>query len=263
MKKYLYLLKFKDNIHTKIGISSKNNNRILHLNKLYNLNLEESYIITTDKSKAIFSLESELLCIHESYSNEFTDKDGFTEIRKNLNLLEIIDYIKTKPITLGYQVHKYNDIFNISSIYSTETKIKKGNKEYIVRDSIEITKPKRKVKYSEFDKEDRKVLLKWNEEELKIFYKNFENFFNCIKPNIITIEYDIQNIFKIKFKNSSKDYLLSQKLRYNFENENTSFYIGVFYMSGTREGIYEVMFSFEYAHLIDKFDNSIIEKLKS
>ena len=45
MKNYLYILPFKDKKHFKIGISSNNHSRILHLNRLYDIDLENSFIV--------------------------------------------------------------------------------------------------------------------------------------------------------------------------------------------------------------------------
>ena len=110
MKKYLYLLPFRDKPFFKIGISSNNESRIGLHHKNFNINLEESYIIESTNSRIITLLERELLCCFPISKWDNTLKiDGYTEIRDLEYLEETINIIKNKHINFGIKISKYYD----------------------------------------------------------------------------------------------------------------------------------------------------------
>ena len=244
MKKYLYLLKFNDGIHSKIGISSRNDSRIKHLHSIYNLNLKESFIITTDKSRAISSLESELLCIYDKNCDNFIGLDGCSEIRKDLDLNEIINFIKAKPKSLRYKINNYFEVFN---------DIKLSNKK--VKDT----------RYNNYPKEERKLLLKWDYETLNKFYKEFFNFISFLESgNLISIK-SKDKLFKIEFNDGyCKKEDLTDKLGCNLENNGLYIRIGVVSHNFNKTTlIHSVIFDFTYTYIIPSFNTEIITKLCS
>lgn len=125
MKPHLYILPFNDNQFLKIGISlSDNFNRINNLSKIYDINLNNAILISSDNAENIKLLEKNIkTIINETINpdNRYYGKDGHTEIRKVKYLNDIIELInKFKPI-LNLQELKYN-IQYAKKIQNTKTK---------------------------------------------------------------------------------------------------------------------------------------------
>lgn len=106
MSDYLYILPFKDKKHFKIGISSNSYSRIFHLDKIYNIDLDNSFIVHS-KKRNIALLERELLMIFEQDDVDNFLTDGHTEIRNVKYLNECLELIQNKHQNLVYRIDKF------------------------------------------------------------------------------------------------------------------------------------------------------------
>jgi hypothetical protein len=107
MNTYLYLLPFKNSDHFKIGISAKNFTRIFHLNNIYDFDLEQALIVTSENSKIIKILERELLSVFSTQIEEFKGMEGGTEIRDKTYWHQTIDLIESKNKYVNIAVQKF------------------------------------------------------------------------------------------------------------------------------------------------------------
>lgn len=169
MESYLYLLPLKSGKVFKIGISSKNLNRINQHNSTYGIDLENSYIIQA-QSKVIRFLEIELLCLFPPCSiEELLYKDGYTEIREIVYLKEALKYILDKPKILNIEISSLKT-FIVNNKHSKPKKNK-----------IEVFNPK----YF-YDKGEIFfiTLSKLFKEDYNITYMRYENGDFYLKMNI-------------------------------------------------------------------------------
>jgi hypothetical protein len=88
----LYLLKFKNGTHYKLGITNQLElNRIKHLDDLYDIDFENS-VIYYGLKRDIQLVETYLKkLIPEIYNNPYKSKDGFSEIREIKSFDKVID----------------------------------------------------------------------------------------------------------------------------------------------------------------------------
>ena len=109
---YLYILPFNNGGHFKIGISSNNYNRIRQHNSTYKINYSKSLVVQASRDN-VRNLERILLSnIPPTVSDEYSGKDGYTEIRDISYLatcLDDIDYFKSR-LNLHIQSLKEEDI---------------------------------------------------------------------------------------------------------------------------------------------------------
>lgn len=106
---YLYLLPFKDGVHFKLGISKNLDIRVKNHANNFDLDLDNSLIVSAKKSVFITSLEQELLLKLDK--TDFTSFcDGYTEIRYMQDFEKALGYIKSKDDVLGFKIEKYNII---------------------------------------------------------------------------------------------------------------------------------------------------------
>ncbi len=119
---YLYLLPFDNGEHFKIGISTNNDNRIKHHHWQFGLNLDKCLVVTANKDKTIVLLERELLNTFddEIVNIDYSEFDGYTEIRDMSCFNEVVDLIKSKSDRLGIAIEKYSQ-----SIIVNDDRIKK------------------------------------------------------------------------------------------------------------------------------------------
>lgn len=124
MKDYLYILPFKDKKHFKIGISSNSYSRIIHLDKIYDIDLENSFIVHS-KKRNISILEKELLTIFEQDDVDNFLSEGHTEIRNVKYLNECLELIRNKHQNLSYKIEKLNINQNDSQPTKKKPKVEK------------------------------------------------------------------------------------------------------------------------------------------
>ena len=134
---FLYILPFNDGKHFKIGISSNGYSRINHLNKIYDINLNQAYIIHSVKNN-VKMLETELLQIFDKDDCDKFDTDGYTEIRNIKYLDECLSFIQNKHIKLNYILTKFDTkIFN-KITYSIKSN-KPSNTSAKIRTNLNMT----------------------------------------------------------------------------------------------------------------------------
>jgi len=118
LQDYLYILPFNNDRHFKIGVSSNNYNRVIKHNSVYNINYSKSLIVQASRDN-VRNLERILLSnIPPTVSDEYSGKDGYTEIRDISYLaicLDDIDYFKSR-LNLHIQSLKEEDICPIFNL---------------------------------------------------------------------------------------------------------------------------------------------------
>tara|TARA_B100000795_G_C22794651_1_gene438721 strand:- start:862 stop:1710 length:849 start_codon:yes stop_codon:yes gene_type:complete len=109
---YLYILPFNNDMHFKIGVSSNNYSRVIKHNSTYDINYSKSLIVQASRDN-VRNLERILLSnIPTTVSNEYSGKDGYTEIRDISYLatcLDDINYFKSR-LNLNITTLKEEDI---------------------------------------------------------------------------------------------------------------------------------------------------------
>ena len=126
---YLYILPFNNDMHFKIGVSSRNYNRVIKHNSTYKINYSKSLIVQASRDN-VRNLERILLSnIPSTVSDEYSGKDGYTEIRDISYLatcLDDIDYFLSR-LNLHIQSLKEEDICPILNL-ALPQKISKDQK---------------------------------------------------------------------------------------------------------------------------------------
>ena len=126
MGPHLYILRFRDGLHFKLGISLvSNTNRIMKHNSTYGIDLDNSFIVSCDSSTSISLLEKNLKHLTSEVileSSAYYGLDGYTEIRSNDQLSEVMDIIEIFKPRLGL------DITSLHSLDLGKNLVKKDNK---------------------------------------------------------------------------------------------------------------------------------------
>lgn len=108
MGPHLYILRFRDGLHFKLGISLVSNmNRIMKHNSTYGIDLDNSFIVSCDSSTGISLLEKNLKHLTSEVILEdspYYGLDGYTEIRSNDQLSEVMDIIEMFKPLLGLDI---------------------------------------------------------------------------------------------------------------------------------------------------------------
>ena len=108
MGPHLYILRFRDGLHFKLGISLVSNmNRIMKHNSTYGIDLDNSFIVSCDSSTGISLLEKNLKHLTSEVILEdspYYGLDGYTEIRSNDQLSEVMDIIEIFKPRLGLDI---------------------------------------------------------------------------------------------------------------------------------------------------------------
>lgn len=115
MTEYLYLLPFADGKFFKIGLSSKDDKRILKLHRDFRILFDQALIVTSSKPRILKVIEDELKISLEQSEHPYGKTDGHTEIR-SIDYFEVaIEIIKQKHSSLGIRILKYKEFFNVFS----------------------------------------------------------------------------------------------------------------------------------------------------
>lgn len=124
MKEYLYLIPFKDNKYFKIGISTKNFDRVYKHLATYKADRDKCFIVTC--KKGFYSiLEKELLtALPTSKTDKFNNLDGYTEIRHIKHFQDAICIIKSKHKNLNVEIKRLSEV-SIKKTIKNEKPVKK------------------------------------------------------------------------------------------------------------------------------------------
>lgn len=136
MGPHLYILRFRDGLHFKLGISLVSNmNRIMKHNSTYGIDLDNSFIVSCDSSTSISLLEKNLKHLTSEVileSSPYYGLDGYTEIRSNDQLSEVMDIIEMFKPRLGLDITTlHTQRLLRSTLYSLDlgkNLVKKDNK---------------------------------------------------------------------------------------------------------------------------------------
>lgn len=114
---YVYILVCGDKKHMKIGVSSKDLNRILNHHKTYNILIDSSRFIPLTDKKLAFKVEKFLLSKIPSLK-EMRTEDGYTELRDIKFAKYIKDYLKEIETSSEFS---YNDSLRMTyELYKIE-----------------------------------------------------------------------------------------------------------------------------------------------
>lgn len=107
----LYLLPFKNGLYFKLGIMKDDRefNRVRNHDKSFSVDLENSYLVSSEERTGICLLERELLFLLkplEELPVEYKYKDGYTEIRHIKDLDYVLNYINDKKKYFDIQIKK-------------------------------------------------------------------------------------------------------------------------------------------------------------
>lgn len=178
IKPHLYILSFNDNEHFKLGISiAPNQNRINKHISTYGIDVSKSLIISCDDKNSIKLLEKNLKHITpEAITNDspYYGLDGYTEIRKNEQLEEVINIIEMfKPI-LGLKVEELK----------------------VVGKPITIKNEPKPNKFEDYDNEKSFNMIDYLVRELLDYLTNVETL-KCIytKDEYLEVTADLSNKF--------------------------------------------------------------------
>jgi hypothetical protein len=196
---FLYILKLPKYNCIKIGVA-KNYSRIKqHLNTYEEINLEESYVVHATNGDTIRQLEKQLLEDYIEYKIEnerLMDKDGYTELRKEEILNDVLEDIR-------YKANKFQNK-GINIIEGIEVKKdEKKKKETNIKTTkkyIQKSLSKRENLVKDIDISNRNFIYKENNymiPETMIFYPMFR----CEYKNIPYFEYKFLD-FKVKCSNN-------------------------------------------------------------
>ena len=115
---YIYILVCGDKKHMKIGVSSKDLNRVLTHHKTYNILIDNSRFIPLTDKKLAFKVEKFLLS-KIPYLEQMRTEDGHTELRDIKFAKYIKDYIKeiktssefsyNDSVRMNYELYKVED----------------------------------------------------------------------------------------------------------------------------------------------------------
>jgi hypothetical protein len=118
---YIYILACGDKKHMKIGVSSKDLNRVLTHHKTYNILIDKSRFIPLTDKRLAFKVEKFLLSKIPNLK-EIRTEDGYTELRDIKWAKYIKDYIKeikTSPdfsyndsVRMKYELYKVEDFLS-------------------------------------------------------------------------------------------------------------------------------------------------------
>lgn len=107
---FLYLIPFNDGKHFKLGITqSKDLSRIKKLNQIYDVNYEQSLLVSASKARSIQLLEKDLLNIFSGEVQKYKGKDGWTEVRPLSFFTDVIAEIKSRNSVLGLKIEPLNN----------------------------------------------------------------------------------------------------------------------------------------------------------
>jgi hypothetical protein len=119
---YVYILICSDKKHMKIGVSSKNLNRVLKHHKTYSILIDKSRFIPLTDKKLAFKVEKFLLSKIPHLEEEMRTNDGHTELRDVRFAKFIKDYLKeikkspefsyNDSIRMNYNLYKVEDLLN-------------------------------------------------------------------------------------------------------------------------------------------------------
>jgi hypothetical protein len=153
---YIYILVCGDKKHMKIGVSSKDLNRVLTHHKTYNILIDKSRFIPLTDKKLAFKVEKFLLS-KIPHSEEMRTEDGSTELRDIRSAKYIKDYIKE---------------IKTSSYFSYNDSIRMNYELYNVEDFLSRLKSHPLIDYSKVEKQYEKLKIDSNGSVRKKKWKN-------------------------------------------------------------------------------------------
>jgi len=122
---YLYVLVFQDGRHFKVGVSSKNLERVKKLDAIYQVDHSKSFIVKSNKNGFIRILEREVLLLFDADEIDSFKSEGYSEIRNVKYIPDLIDILSSKHISWGIEIHELNFILaklNMQLVVSTGQK---------------------------------------------------------------------------------------------------------------------------------------------
>lgn len=156
---YIYILVCSDKKHMKIGVSSKDLNRVLTHHKTYNILIDKSRFIPLTDKKLAFKVEKYLLSKIPNLK-EMRTEDGSTELRDINSAKYIKDYIK--------------DI-KTSSKFSYNDSIRMNYELYNIENFLTKLKSHPLIDYSKIEKQYEKLKIDSNGSIRKKKWKNVIN----------------------------------------------------------------------------------------
>jgi len=177
----LYILVLKDKSAFKVGITETDNlDRIKQLNKIYQFDLLESYIINAKNKKTTHQLEKQILSDYKTYKHDFPDKtDGYSEFIKYEQLQNILSEIEFKKRLSHLEIKIQKNI-----------SFKNQTKQKALKQPLKLKK--QKICQNDFKNIDISInfILK-NKSKFRFVRQNFENYIQgilyCEDKNLINI----------------------------------------------------------------------------
>lgn len=143
---YIYILVCSDKEHIKIGVSSKDLNRLLTHHKTYNILIDKSRFIPLTDKKLAFKVEKFLLSKIPNIK-EMRTEDGSTELRDIKFAKHIKDYIRE---------------IKTSSYFSYNDSVRMNYELYNINDFLIKLKSNPLINYSKIEKQYEKLKIDSN-----------------------------------------------------------------------------------------------------
>ncbi len=206
---FLYILKLTKYNVIKIGIANNDNRIIKHLNTYEEIDLDNSYKVFANSDKIIKQLEKQILCDYYDFkvnNIDLINKDGYTEIRQEIVLQNVLEDLKYKENKFPQQ-----NIKIVKGIKINNSMEKQYNKQTV--DNYDILKERNKLSLRQNNIID---ILISELNDAKLFYNieicNYIKYFNNDTSNIYR---DFEKAVKDFHKN---DFNWFKGITYVFDN---------------------------------------------